>query len=146
MCRIDAGRIILRERSWLGAGSGNHSRAIPDLLIVGRLHPSMRPESKQRRKALSEHQITCVLKQDPNNPSSGITDLGNPGVGWIRKRQEIISNIHRGDVYFTMEGGKRALVTIQGVAPNEYLQTIADKSSPNNLGNLPPCRAGLRSS
>jgi hypothetical protein len=127
------------------AWSGKPARAVPDHPIVGRLHPSTRPECKQRIGRMAEHQITCVVTQNSQDRSSGITNLGNHRVGWIRTRQEIINNIRHRDIYYILEGGRRAELTIQGTSPHEFLQTVTDWSSPNNLGNLPTCPSGLRS-
>jgi hypothetical protein len=92
---------------------------------------------------MGDHRITCTQKPRADTPVSGITDYGNHLKGWIRSRAITIANARGGDTYFTNEDGTRAKARIEGYPPNEFLQTAADWTSRNNLGNLPPCPPGL---
>jgi hypothetical protein len=93
---------------------------------------------------MAESKITCTWKPHANSPVSGITDYGNHLQGWIRSREIAVALHRNGHGFFTEEDGTRGYARREGVPPNEFLQTAADWTSRNNLGNLPPCPPGLR--
>jgi hypothetical protein len=83
-----------------------------------------------------EYQVTCVKTMYPSH--EGITDLGGPN--WRGTRQEVITSINAGNVFYTFVGGNRANVGVRsepGKAP--YLQTYADGYWNNNLLALQSC-------
>ncbi len=70
-----------------------------------------------------------------------ITKLCQPGAGWSpRSKNSAISDIesstHR---YWVREEGDGAWVHVVNGPYGKYLRTNADKSSKNNLDNLPDC-------
>ncbi len=76
------------------------------------------------------------------NTHGDITSLGNPGEWWSpRPKADAIEDIegatHR---YYVREAGYESDVTV--VTRNDgtkYLRTTADRTSRNNLDNLPDC-------
>ena len=85
-------------------------------------------------------QITCINKDDRQNPYQRITHVG--GVGWKMTQQDAIRAIENRQRSFYVSRGGRAvgvLVTTSQYG-NRYLKTEADSSEPNNLLSLPECR------
>ena len=83
-----------------------------------------------------ERQVTCVTTMSASH--EGITELGGPG--WRATRQQVISSINAGAVYYTLVDGRRVRVGVReetGKAP--YLQTHADGYWNNNLLALQRC-------
>lgn len=85
-------------------------------------------------------QITCINKDDRQNPYQRITHVG--GVGWKMTQQDAIRAIENRQRSFYVSRGGRAVGVIVATSQygNRYLKTEADSSEPNNLLSLPECR------
>lgn len=93
---------------------------------------------------MADIRITCVRKTGKTHDT--ITHVGSRittaldlySSPWPKQMvvEWIDKGVHR---FFTEEGGKRAVVTTQGNAPNKYLQTKSDNVLTNNLIELPHC-------
>ena len=92
---------------------------------------------------MGDYRITCTWKPRADTPVSGITDYGNHLERWIRSRDFAVALTQIGHTFFANEDGTRANARREGNPPNEYLQALADWTSRNNLGSLPPCPPGL---
>ena len=93
---------------------------------------------------MADLQVTCINKQPRNDTHSGIKRLAgvNPAdsTGWQGSRQNVIDDINNKlHTFFTLVRGKRANVGVNGTAPNQWVQTYADKQWDNNLLSLPEC-------
>lgn len=84
-------------------------------------------------------QITCINKDDRQNPYQRITHVG--GTGWKMKQQDAIRGIESGTRSFYVSRGGNAVRVVVATSPygNRYLKTEADGSEPNNLLSLPEC-------
>jgi hypothetical protein len=85
-------------------------------------------------------QITCINKDDRQNPYQRITHVG--GVGWKMTQQDAIRAIENRQRSFYVSRGGRAVAVIVATSAhgNKYLKAEADSSEPNNLLSLPECR------
>lgn len=71
-----------------------------------------------------------------------ITALGNPGEWWSpRMKANAIADIEGGDhtYYVQAPGTSRAEVRVVKGQTGKYLRSDPDRSSKNNLDNLPDC-------
>jgi hypothetical protein len=84
-------------------------------------------------------QITCINKDDRQNPYQRITHVG--GTGWKMTQQDAIRAIENRQRSFYVSSGGRAVNVIVATSQygNKYLKTEADSSEPNNLLSLPEC-------
>ncbi|HEX6369178.1 MAG TPA: DUF3892 domain-containing protein [Longimicrobium sp.] len=84
-------------------------------------------------------QITCINKDDRQNPYQRITHVG--GAGWKMTQQDAIRAIESRQRAFYVSTGGRAVTVIVATSQygNKYLKTEADSSEPNNLLSLPEC-------
>lgn len=93
------------------------------------------------------YQVTCIHKDDRDNPYERITHIGGstdgPGGGrWKITQQEAIQGIESGRWSFYVSRGGQTAHVIVATSPhgNRYLKTEADGDEPNNLLSLPECR------
>ena len=92
---------------------------------------------------MSDAQVTCIVKPNPQSPHEHITHLGNPAGNWIWTRENVIDSIDKKTNTFYVQDpitGKRAdigVVRDPGKAP--YLRTHADGQWTNNLLSLNQC-------
>lgn len=75
------------------------------------------------------------------NRDGDITSLCKPGELWSpRNKAEAISDIeNRIHRYYVNEAGYESDVIVATRNGTKFLRTVADKSSKNNLDNLPNC-------
>lgn len=89
---------------------------------------------------MADVRVTCINKQQRNNPYEGITFLG--GNGWKWSRQRVIASIDRGtNTFYTLVGGQRADIGIVHGPNGDYLRTYADGVWNDNLLALMECVA-----
>ena len=90
-------------------------------------------------------QVTCINKQDRDNPRERITHLG--GVGFRVTQEQAIQDIKRdSQSYYTQVNGKSVwLVVSTSRYGNEYVRTQDDNESQNNLLSLSNCPVTLLS-
>lgn len=91
-----------------------------------------------------EVKISCINKNDRNNPYEAITHVGglNPdGTKWRLSRQETIQSIYDDKYNFYVEVNNDRVEVIVAVSPygHKYLKTVADGDKPNNLLSLDEC-------
>jgi hypothetical protein len=92
---------------------------------------------------MADCQVTCIVKPHPQSSHEHITHVGNPGVGWIWTREQVISSIEsQTNTFYALDPttGKRSDVGVvrpPGRAP--YLRTYADGDWNNNLLSLSQC-------
>jgi hypothetical protein len=95
----------------------------------------------------ARHEITCINKQDRDNPHERITHVGgsegakNGGGRWRITQQEAIRGVEDGtwDFYVRRNGRTVEVVVATSRFGNKYLKTEADDVQPNNLLSLPEC-------
>ena len=91
---------------------------------------------------MSDVQVTCITKPNPQSPHEHITHLGNPP-SWMWTREQVIASIDaKSNTFFVLDPrtGKRAnigVVRTAGRAP--YLKTHADGVWNDNLLSLNQC-------
>lgn len=76
------------------------------------------------------------------NGDGDITKIGNPGESWSpRSRADAIRDIEGGTYrYYVNAAGYETDVSVVKLSDGtKYLRTTADKTSKNNLDNLPDC-------
>ena len=86
---------------------------------------------------MADRQVTRSRKDRDGD----ITALCNPASSWSpRYKQNAISDIELGlHTYYVSEAGYRSNVHVVNGPNGKYLRTTADRSSANNLDNLPDC-------
>lgn len=84
-------------------------------------------------------QVTCIRKRAGHyNPHERIEAIG--GSGWMHTEAEAIISIKRGtESYFVTRGGSTVGVIVATRLGREYLKTVPDGESPDNLLALPEC-------
>lgn len=91
---------------------------------------------------MSDAQVTCITKPNPQSTHEHITHLGN-GSQWRWTREQVIASIEaKTNTFFVLDpvSGKRAEIGVvreQGKAP--YVRTYADGKWNNNLLSLTQC-------
>jgi len=92
---------------------------------------------------MSEHEVTCVRKPQPDSPHEHITHIGNTAEQWLLSREEAIQRMEVGAViYFMIDPatGKRATVgVVRQPGKRPYLRAHADREWNNSLLELPVC-------
>jgi hypothetical protein len=80
--------------------------------------------------------------QSRKSMQGDVTALCSPGASWSpRSKADAISDIESGlHTYYVDAAGYRTTVTVVKQSDGtKYLRTTADKTSRNNLANLPDC-------
>lgn len=91
---------------------------------------------RKEQTTMETHQVTCIIKNDDSN--TGIVSIGSGSHRWTTANA--IREIKSGATsFYTMAGGVRAAVVVEGTPPNEYLTTDPDQTTKNNLLSLPTC-------
>lgn len=93
---------------------------------------------------MSKHEIKCINKSDRFNPHERIRAIGgvNPdGTNWKLSQGEAVQAIKTGkyEFYVKRQGLAIDVIVAQSRYGNEYIKTIADGESPNNLLSLYEC-------
>jgi hypothetical protein len=93
---------------------------------------------------MSSHQVSCISKNDRQNPHERITHIGgrNPdGTAWRVTQQEAINGIESGKWSFYVNRSGHAVSVIVSTSRfgNKYLTTDRDGESQNNLLSLSEC-------
>ncbi len=92
---------------------------------------------------MTDVQVTCITKPDPQSTHEYITHLGNPAAGWVWSREDVIKSIEtKTNTFYVLDpvSGRRADIGVvheSGKAP--YLRTHADGQWNNNLLSLNQC-------
>jgi hypothetical protein len=91
----------------------------------------------QGQKPMADRRV----KKSGKNKDGDITKLCNAGESWSpRTKADAISDIEKGTHrYYVSEAGFETTVTVVSSNGTKFLRTVADKSSKNNLDNLPDC-------
>ena len=81
------------------------------------------------------------VTQSGKDPDGDITALCNPGQSWSpRRKKDAISDIESGThSYYVMSGSQRVDIHVVKGTSGKYLRTDPDKTSSNNLDDLPDC-------
>lgn len=93
---------------------------------------------------MADVQVTCINKQQRQNPHEGITHLGG-GSGanrWRWTRQQVIESIEaKTNTFYTLDrNGRRANVGVVDGPNGKYVRTYADGVWNDNLLALEECR------
>lgn len=92
---------------------------------------------------MADVQVTCIKKPHPLSPHEHITEVGNPGAGWVWPREQVVASIDaKTNTFYVLDPrtGKRANIGVfraAGHAP--YLRTHADGDWNDNLLSLDQC-------
>ncbi|MES2985462.1 MAG: DUF3892 domain-containing protein [Pseudomonadota bacterium] len=87
---------------------------------------------------MADVQVTCVIKEDRNNPHEGITHIG--GYGWLWTRREVIESIKsRLNTFYTLSGNIRADIVVVDGPNGPYIRTKKDSVLTDNLLFLTAC-------
>ena len=87
---------------------------------------------------MADLQVTCMNKLNRNSSHEGITHLG--GIWGKKTRQQVINDIEGGvNTYYTLVGGRRAVVGVINGPNGKYVRTYADGVWNDNLLALPEC-------
>lgn len=89
---------------------------------------------------MAELKVTCIDKDDRQDPTERIKNLGGPG--WYKTQQEVIKDIENKTHRFFVDKpdtGKVWLVVSISQYGNKYVKTEADGVNPNNLLSLSEC-------
>ncbi len=84
-----------------------------------------------------QRKVTSTRKDDDGD----ITALCNPSEWWSpRSKADAISDIENEDYgYYVEVGGERVSIHVVQGASGKYLRTDPDKTTGNNLDDLPDC-------
>lgn len=88
-------------------------------------------------------QVTCIRKQDRDNPRERITHLGGVegGVPWSVTQEQAIRDIHANSSAYYVMGRTQTVWLIVSTSRwgNEYVRSQEDGEEQNNLLKLPQC-------
>lgn len=87
-------------------------------------------------------QVSCIVKRDRQNPHERIQAIGglHNGSRWQMDEDHAIRSIKRGEYdFYVSRGGRTVDVIISIHNGREYLKTVADGYSPDNLLSLSSC-------
>lgn len=92
---------------------------------------------------MSDAQITCIVKPNPQSPHEHITHVGNPAGNWMWTREQVIASIDdKTNTFYVLDSatGRRADVgVVRETGKQPYLRTYADGQWNNNLLSLNQC-------
>ncbi|MCW5698764.1 MAG: DUF3892 domain-containing protein [Rhodospirillales bacterium] len=92
---------------------------------------------------MSDHQVSCVNKQDRPNPHERIVNIGGRASDgpWKLPQEVAIAGMEDGRWrFYTSVGGKSVwLIIATSRYGHKYLKTQADGEDENNLLYLPEC-------
>ncbi len=84
---------------------------------------------------MADRRVECVNVRQKYPRREGITHLG--GAWGTSTKADVIRDIQtRTHTYYTLEGGRRAELKVEG---GEFVETYADGTKANNLLNLQDC-------
>ena len=87
---------------------------------------------------MADVKVTCINKQDRENPHEGITHLG--GRTWKWTRDEVIASIEsETNTFYTEKNGLRADIGVVNGKNGKYVRTHANGKWTDNLLSLPEC-------
>lgn len=92
----------------------------------------------------TQHQITCINKNDRLNPYERIVSVGGvnfDGTRWLLSQQQVIDDILSGRRGFYVNEAGVIVDVIVKISPygNHYITTEADHTGRNNLLSLAEC-------
>lgn len=92
---------------------------------------------------MSDAQVTCIRKPQPQSSHEHITHLGNPARDWMWTREDLIASIDaKQNTFFVLDpaSGKRANIgVVRENGKAAYVRTYADGDWNNNLLSLNQC-------
>ncbi len=87
---------------------------------------------------MADLQVTCVKTLYPGTENRHIYWLGGPQ--FSKGVSEVIADIKYGwHTYYTLVFGRRANLEVGSDGYTEWVQTVPDYFTPNNLYSLPSC-------
>jgi hypothetical protein len=90
---------------------------------------------------VDELEVVCVDYETYPGGGSRIFRLGiGGGNTYIEEEATVMRNVRTGHRYFVKAGGSKAYLTI-GISErgNAFVETVADRTTLDNLGSLPGC-------
>lgn len=89
-------------------------------------------------------EISCINKEDRNNPYERIISIGgiHGGSRWKKSQQEAILGIQSGEYEFFVNKpphGEVKVIIATSQYGNKYIKTESDGNEPNNLLSLIEC-------
>ena len=85
---------------------------------------------------MSDRRVTNTGKDSGGD----ITRLCNPSQGWARSKEDAIRDIENSiHTYYVFDGTTRTEIRVVRGRTGKYLRTDPDRTSKNNLDELPDC-------